>query len=210
MKITVFGTSGKTGRLLIEEALASGHEVVAYARTKESINTVHPKLKVVVGQLSNKEKLKSAISGSDACISTLGGSSMTKHSTEIMEGIANIIAIMEELNVKRFIYMSSIGAGKSRNFMPQPVRFFIADLMLRVPLADHTANENRIMNSKLEWTIIRPGGLTDGAKSDTLKHGSEFTKLTGNLRISRSGVAAFILSQLTDTNYLNKSVWLYE
>ena len=68
MKITVFGASGKTGRLLIEEALASGHEVVAYARTKESINTVHPKLKVVVGQLSNKEKLKSAISGSDACI----------------------------------------------------------------------------------------------------------------------------------------------
>ena len=53
MKITVFGASGKTGRILITEALASGHEVVACVRTKESINTVHPNLNVVVGQHSD-------------------------------------------------------------------------------------------------------------------------------------------------------------
>ena len=94
--------------------------------------------------------------------------------------------------------------------MPQPIRFFIADLMLRVPLADHTANENRITQSQLEWTTIRPGGLTDGAKSDNLKHGTENMKMKGNQRISRSNVAAFILNQLTNSNYVNKSVWLFE
>jgi len=94
--------------------------------------------------------------------------------------------------------------------MPQPIRFFIADLMLRVALADHNVNENRITQSQLEWTIIRPGGLTDGAKSDNLKHGSENTKLKGNISISRSNVATFILNQLTNSKYVNKSVWIYE
>ncbi|GAT63590.1 NAD(P)-dependent oxidoreductase [Paludibacter jiangxiensis] len=210
MKIVVFGASGKTGRLLIEEALTSGYEVIAYVRNKESVKSVHPNLRVVAGQLNEKEKLKSVIIGSDACISTLGGASLTKHNHGIIEGIDNIVDIMEEVNVKRFIYLSSIGVGNSRQYMAQPARFLIADLMLRVPLADHNANESRITQSQLEWTIIRPGGLTDGAKSENLKHGTEYTKLKGNLSISRSSVATFILNQFTDSIYVNKCVWLYE
>ena len=210
MKVVVFGASGKTGSLLIEEALASGHEVIAYVRTRESIKLVHPNLKVVAGQLNEKDKLKSVIIGSDACISTLGGASLTKHSLEIIEGIDNIVSIMEEEKVKRFIYLSSYGAGDSRNYMPLPVRFLIVDLMLRVPLADHNTNESRITRSQLQWTIIRPGGLTNGAKTDNLKHGSEPTKLKGSPNISRSNVAIFILNQLTSSDYVNKNVWLYE
>lgn len=209
MKIVVFGASGKTGRLVLEEALAKGYEVIAYVRDKESVQSVHPNLTVAVGQLNEKEKLKSVIAGSDACISTLGGTFLTKHNHAIMEGIDYIVGIMEEANVKRFIYLSSIGTGDSRRYMAQPARFLIADLLLRIPLADHNANENRIKSSQLEWTIIRPGGLTDGAKSENLKHGAEHTKLKGNLSISRASVAAFILDQLTGKNYVNKSVWLY-
>jgi putative NADH-flavin reductase len=210
MKVVVFGASGKTGSLLIEEALASGNEVIAYVRTRESIKLVHPNLKIVSGQLNEKDKLKSVITGSDACISTLGGASLTKHSPEIIEGIDNIVTIMEEEKVKRFIYLSSYGAGDSRDYMPQPIRFLIVDVMLHVPLADHNTNESRITKSQLQWTIIRPGGLTNGAKTDNLKHGSENEKLKGSINISRSNVAAFILKQLTGSNYVNKCVWLYE
>jgi len=210
MKITVFGASGKTGSLLVDEALKSGHEVTAYVRKPESIKSEHPNLNVVAGYLNEKEKLKSVISGSDACISTLGGASLTKHSRGIIEGIDNIVGIMEEEKVMRFIYLSSFGAGDSRRYMPQPIRFLIADLMLRVPLADHNSNESRIAKSQLNWTIVRPGGLTNGAKTDNLKHGYGATKIKGSLSISRSNVAAFLLSQVTSNDYANKSVWLYE
>jgi putative NADH-flavin reductase len=210
MKIAVFGASGKTGSLLVDEALKSGNVVTAYVRKPESVKSQHPNLRVVAGYLNEKEKLKSVISGSDACISTLGGGSLTKHSSEIVEGIDNIVSIMEEEKVLRFIYLSSFGAGDSRKYMPQPVRFLIADLMLRVPLADHNTNESRITRSKLLWTIVRPGGLTNGAKTDNLKHGWEMTKIKGSLSISRSNVAAFLLDQVTNKDYLNKSVWLQE
>ena len=210
MKIVVFGASGKTGSLLVDEALTSGNYVIAYVRKPESVKSDHPDLKVVTGSLNDKEKLKSVISGSDACISTLGGTSLTKHSHEIIEGIDNIVTIMEEEKVKRFIYLSSFGAGDSRKFMPQPIRFIIADIMLFVPLADHNANESRITKSQLNWTIVRPGGLTNGAKTGNLKHGCEMTKIKGSLSISRSNVAAFLLNQVTNKDYVNRSVWLHE
>jgi putative NADH-flavin reductase len=210
MKIAVFGASGKTGLLLVDEALASGHDVVAYVRKPESFKSDHPNLKVVAGYLNEKDKLKSVISGSDSCISTLGGASLTKHSTEIIEGIDNIVSIMEQESVARFIYLSSFGAGDSRRYMPQPFRFLIADMMLRVPLADHNTNEGRIMKSQLNWTIVRPGGLNNGAKTAYLKHGYEMTKIKGSISISRSNVAAFLLDQVSNKDYTNKSVWLYE
>jgi putative NADH-flavin reductase len=210
MKIVVFGASGKTGSLLVDEALTSGHYVVAYVRKPDSVKSDHPNLKVVAGYLNEKDKLKSVISGSDGCISTLGGASLTKHSREIIEGIDNIITIMEEEQVKRFIYLSSFGAGDSRKYMPQPFRFLIADVMLHVPLADHNTNESRITKSQLDWTIVRPGGLTNGAKTDNLKNGCEMTQVKGSIIISRANVAAFLLDQVSKNDYSNKSVWLYE
>lgn len=210
MKIVVFGASGKTGSLLVEQALNAGHEVVAYVRRPNSVTSANPKLQLVVGSLSDTEALKKAITGADACLSALGGGSLTKSNREVMEGISTIVSTMEASAVPRFIYLSSIGTGDSRNYMPQPIRFLIVDVMLRVPLADHTVNEKRIAASSLQWTVVRPGGLSDGPLTGNLKHGCEKTKLTGNATISRANVAAFMLAQLSDADYVNKYVWLHE
>jgi len=210
MKIVVFGASGKTGSLLVEQALRAGHEVVAYVRRPGSVTSANTKLSVVVGSLSDKVSLKRAITGADACCLTLGGGSLTKSNPEVLVGIANIVDIMEEVGVLRLVYLSSIGVGESRFYMPQPIRFLMVQVMLRVPLADHSVNEKRIAASSLKWTLVRPGGLTDGPSTGNLKHGFEKIKLTGNAGISRANVAAFILAQLTDAACVNKAVWLRE
>jgi len=210
MKVVIFGASGKTGLLLVEYALLNGYQVIAYIRKSRSLTLVHPNLTKVVGQLNNLDKLREAIDGSDACISALGGGSLTKHSPEIIKGIDSIITIMEQESVNRMIYLSSIGAGDSKKYMALPIRILIADILLRVPLYDHTVNEKRIAMSKLQWTVVRPGGLNDDLVSEILNHGSEKTKLKGSPSISRANVAAFMLQQLTDNEYVNKNVWLYE
>jgi putative NADH-flavin reductase len=210
MKITIFGASGRTGQQLVRQALEKGHLVTAFVRRPNSLNLQHLNLKIITGNLDDKEKLQESIAGSDACISALGGNSLTRHAVEIVAGVDRIVTVMEECGVRRFVYLSSIGAGESRFYMPQPIRFFIADVMLRVPLADHNANEKRIAGSSLQWTVIRPGGLTDGPKTGNLKHGSEKIVLKGNANISRSNVASFMLEQPEDTTYISKAVWLQE
>lgn len=116
---------------------------------------------------------------------------------------------MEEVGVKRLICMSSIGAGESRYLMAWPARFLIADVLLRIPLADHTLNETFIAQSLLDWTIVRPGGLTVGPLTPAVKHGVEKTIIKGSPSISRASVAAFILAQIADKKYIKRAAWLY-
>jgi putative NADH-flavin reductase len=209
MKVVIFGANGKTGTLITEQALAKGCQVTAYIRRAGSLTLQHPNLKMIVGNINESVKLKEAIAGSDTVISALGGGSLSRHSTEIIAGIDQIVTQMEQEGVKRFIYLSSLGAGDSRYLMSILIRFFIAYIMLRVPLANHTINEQRIAKSKLQWTIVRPAGLTNGPKTGRLKHGTEKKILKGGPQISRANVAAFLLEQLSDTRYINSAVWLY-
>jgi len=210
MKIVIFGASGKTGTLLVEQALEKGYQVIAYLRKTGPVFKEHPNLKIIVGRLNETLKMKDAITGADACISALGGSSLTKRSPEIVQGIENIVNIMEQVGVRRFIYLSSIGAGDSRFLFAQPIRFLIFNVILRVPLADHNTNENQISSSNLDWTIVRPGSLTNGAITVDLKFGTERVPVTGNKSISRANVTAFMLHQLTIETFSKKAVWLYE
>ena len=210
MKVVIFGANGKTGTLLLNQALDRGFQVVAYVRKAGSILNDHKNLKIVVGNLNETLNLTDAIVGADACISALGGGSLTHRSPEIIQGIDNIVTIMEQEVVPRFIYLSSLGAGESRFLISPFMRLLIVNFMLRVPLADHNANEQRIAKSKLKWTLVRPGSLTDGALTGELKLGSDNNKMKGNLSISRANVASFMLDQLTSNTYENKGVWLCE
>jgi putative NADH-flavin reductase len=208
MKLVIFGAGGQTGRLLTEQALEQGHQVTAYVRRPESVTLTHPALTVVAGQLSDAALLEATVKGADACISVLGGNSLTRHATEILSGIGNIIAAMEKAGTKRLLYMSSIGAGDSRYYMGGLIRFFIVGLMLRIPLADHTTNEKRIMQSNLSWTLVRPTGLGNGPRTGSFRHGSEAFKMTGNSQVSRADVAAFILSEAVKSEYVRKAAWM--
>ena len=208
MNITIFGASGRTGQQLVSQALDRGHQVTAYVRRPEALTIQHPGLRVITGTLEEKDKLREAILCADACLSALGGNSLRKRSATFTNGMEQMVTLMEQEGVLRFIYLSSVGAGESRSFLPQPFRFFIVDVMLRIPLADHHANEQRIAKSRLKWTVVRPGSLGNGPKTGNIIHGSEKTVFNSNTSISRADVASFMLDQLKETTYVNKAVWL--
>jgi len=210
MKLTIFRATGRTGRLLIQQALVAGHYLTVYVRNPAAINMQDNHLKVVQGELHDKTKLNEAITGSDACISVLGGNSLTKHATTICEGIENIVEIMQKLGVGRFIYLSSLGAGESKYLMSPVARLLIVHVFLRIPLFDHTRNQKVIAQSQLKWTILQPGGLTDNALTGVYKSGSESKQIKGSPGISRANVAHFILAELEQNKFIGREVWLYE
>lgn len=100
MKITVFGATGGTGKQLVEQALAAGYEVVAYARNPSKLNISHEHLTVVQGELSDQALIENAIKGSDAVLSTLGPRGGSKNKP-ITQGMQNIIATMKKQGVRR-------------------------------------------------------------------------------------------------------------
>jgi uncharacterized protein YbjT (DUF2867 family) len=73
--------------------------------------------------------------------------------------------------------------------------------------ADKEVQEKYIMESGLEWTIVRPAVLTNGRRMSNYR---AFTAEDSNIRprISRINVADFMLRQIPDRQYVQKAVSL--
>lgn len=75
---------------------------------------------------------------------------------------------------------------------------------------DKARQERVIAESGVEWVIVRPGILTNGAKRGVYRHGENVGSYLLAGRILRADVADFMLNQLTDDTYLHKApglVW---
>jgi putative NADH-flavin reductase len=78
-------------------------------------------------------------------------------------------------------------------------------LLLRRAYADHVSQDHYVKESRLDWTIVRPGAFTDGNHTGVYRHGFPSTDRTITGKISRADVADFMLKQLTDRTYLHET-----
>lgn len=112
---------------------------------------------------------------------------------------------MEQAGVSRLLVQSSLGAGDSGSLMPAPLRLLMK-AALASPLADHDEQEAAVTASALQWTIVRPTGLTDKpalGRWKALQVGQR-GRLGGT--IPREDLAAFMLQALEDEALIGAAV----
>jgi putative NADH-flavin reductase len=102
MRVTIFGATGKTGRMLTQLALVKGYEVIAYARNPAKLEIKDKQLEIVQGELHDQVAIEEAIKGSDAVISLLGPTGTSK-GLPISRGMQMIVQSMKKHGVKRII-----------------------------------------------------------------------------------------------------------
>jgi len=112
---------------------------------------------------------------------------------------------MEKAGVSRFICLSTLGVGNSRTNLNFFWKHLMFGLLLRRAYADHVSQENYVKESRLDWTIVRPGAFTDGNRTGVYRHGFPGTDKTIKGKVSRADVADFMLKQLTDRTYLHET-----
>lgn len=205
MKLLIIGGTGGIGRELIKQALESGHIVCALIRNPKNLKIEHPNLKIIEGNVLDFDKVKMSVSGQDAVISSLGHKRFFIKTTILSEGTKNIIQAMELQNVKRFICITSLGINNSRFKMGLYYTLFVIPVIIFFYFWDKSKQEKLIQNSKLDWTIVRPGQLTNGKKRGKYKHGLNVGNYILTKMISRADVAHFILSQLNDKAYVHQT-----
>ena len=198
MKIAVFGASGKTGILIVYQALNQGHQVTAFARKATRVTIQHQRLKVVEGDVMNYYNVLEAVEGQEAVLCALGVDK-NKPNTILSEGTGNILRAMGVAGVRRFICMSSAGIlGNDSGFWFGKI---FMPLFLNHIFEDKKRQMKIIEESKVDWVIIRPTGLTDSPKTNTYKVnlGNPTSK-----SVPRADVADFMLKLLTDKKYDGK------
>jgi putative NADH-flavin reductase len=203
--ILVIGASKGIGLETVKAALAAGHDVRAFARSAESIRISDDKLEKRNGDALQNGDIERALDGIDAVVQALGvkASDLFKPVTLFSQATRVLIAAMQKRGVKRLVAVTGFGAGDSRNAISW-LQYGPFRLLLGRAYDDKDIQERLIKASKLNWTIVRPGVLTEGRRTGLYRVLVEPAQWRNGI-ISRADVADFIVKQLHSAEYFSKA-----
>jgi putative NADH-flavin reductase len=204
-RVLIIGASKGIGLETTRQALEAGHMVRAFARSAGEILISHPKLDKRRGNALRSSEVTAAITGMDAVIQVLGVSlgdlfwpvHLFSDATRILVGA------MQAQEVKRLISVTGLGAGDSHASINclqlLPFRFFFGRAY-----DDKDVQERLIKGSALDWTIARPGVLTNGSRTGRYKVLKERSQWRNGI-IARADVADFLVRQIEDRAFVGKT-----
>ena len=151
MRVLIFGATGTVGWELVTQALEMGHTVSAFARDPSKLEIRHPSLEIIEGDVMDSAFVDQAVAGHDAVLVALGAGVKGQVRSA---GTLNIIQATQKTNVRRVICLSTLGVGDSRAHLNFYWKYIMFGMLLRAVFADHVAQEEHVMRSGLEWTIV--------------------------------------------------------
>lgn len=201
MKLFVLGATGGTGRPLVEQALARGHEVTALVRRPAALPPA-PHLSLVQGDVFDHSSFVQHLQGHDAVLSALGPSGRSLGPTTLYtRSTEQLLAAMAQTQITRLIAVTSGGVVEgAAPFWFRPIKPFFKFY------ADMKKMETQVMASDTDWTLVRPGYLTDARVTGCYRTAVDAGSLPRGWRISRADVAHFMLEMLEQNQFVRQAV----
>jgi len=200
--VLIIGASKGIGLEVLRQAIAVGHQVRAFSRSANQIGISNSKLEKRRGDALNEADIYAALDNIDVVVQTLGVSAgnLFQPVTLFSDATRILVSSMERRSIKRLITVTGFGAGDSRDAISYlqlvPFRLFLGRAY-----DDKDVQEQIIKSSQLDWTIARPGILTNGPRSDHYKVLIK-TSQWHNGFISRADVADFIVHSIDNEKYV--------
>jgi uncharacterized protein YbjT (DUF2867 family) len=157
--VLVFGGTRGTGLEIARQLRERGDEVVVAVRANSSTQALAALgVRTVVADALDAGQVGAALASGPykAVISTLGTSRGDQAKRPDFVGNRNVIDAAKAAGVRRFVFITVIGAGDSHDTAPLPARNALKEV-----IALKTQAEDYLKASGLDYTIIRPGGLGD-------------------------------------------------
>lgn len=205
-RVAVFGATGATGRQLLRQAVALGHEVTALARRPEAL-AVEGAVKVFGGDVLSPDDVAAVVEGADAVVSALGVGRNRGTTVVYSQGTAAITAAMRATGTRRLVCVSST-AVESAPGTPLPVRLLHRQVLQRLlvrPFADVLAMERQVRASGLDWTVVRAARLTNG-RARGHYHTAVGAPAGRGMSVSRADLAGYMLACLDDPGAVGRTV----
>lgn len=198
MKIAVLGATGRTGRLVVRQALDAGHTVRALARDPGKVDLTHASLEVVKGDASDRDAVARLVDGVDCVVSALGPTSGRKDICSA--GTENVLAARP----RRYVIVSGAGLDVpgDRKDVPGKIVSKLVRWISPAVFHDKVRELEHLRASDTPWVLVRPPRLVDSpAKRDAQVH----LERSPGSSISREALAAFVLRCASEDTYLGKA-----
>lgn len=213
LRILLLGATKGLGKEILKEALSLGFEINCLVRNTKKFPLEQNNIRVFEGDATSSIDLENAVQDSKIIISTLNvmrknlfpWSNITNDKNTISKSSKNIIEISKRKKIKHLISVSAWGVNESLDHIPIWFKLLIKNSNLKYPYIDHGKSEKLLVNSNLNWTILRPSALVNFLNNHQVKE-SISLKNKPSLIISRKSLAKFIINIVDKKNYYNKIV----
>ncbi len=209
MLLVVLGSTGRIGRLVVDEAAQRGWDVRAAIRPGTT-DRRRPHVAPWPTDLEDPAAIDGLVSGADAVIGALGPRTNTAGEVPRFRDTARrLVASMERRRVGRLVLLSGAGVVG-----PDDERGLFDRLMLRLVrtatrhvVAAKQAEKDVVAASNLGWTALRPPFVTDGPRTGRWTLAAPAPGV--GARISRADGAAALVAQVTDESWIGQSPFLW-
>jgi putative NADH-flavin reductase len=207
LRLLVIGGTSGIGLETVRLALERGHEVTAMARRPERMTLSHPNLTLFKGDVADPIAVDEVVKDRDAVIFAIGVGPTQEPVKVFSEGTRNVLNAMDRFNVGQLVMVTGIGAGDSRGHGSIVYDFFVRPVLLSTVYEDKDRSEALILESTVDWVIVRPGFLNDEAGTGNYRVIRDLEGVTAG-NISRADVAQFMLAVVEDEEYWGETVLL--
>ena len=205
-RVLVLGANGPSGRQTVRQALDRGLAVTALTRHPESFPIEHEHLEVVGGDATDRAVMDAAIAGCDAVISVIGTAYTWKPVSVYSASARPLIEAMRRHDLRRVIVVTSMGAPAASEIhegglLKTGLLRLLRSTFTRTLYDDMVRMEGIVAASGLDWTIVRPPGLTHDSGSG---YAVADTRIDAPA-MARADLAAMLLDQVTDERWIGRT-----
>src|SRR5512143_3267074 len=198
-KLLVIGASRGIGLETVKAALLGGHSVRALGRSAANIPSKNAALDKISGNALDSDTIRNALKDVNVVVHAVGVDisprAIFEPTTLFSQSTRILVDAIKAAGVKRLIAVTGLGAGDSRGHGGLLYDAVVFPLLLKRVYDDKDVQEWIIRSSELDWTIVRPGLLTNSPAT------GQYRVLTAPNdwrfgTISRADVADFIVRQI--------------
>lgn len=208
MKIALFGATGRTGRYILDQALADGHRVTVLARNPSKLPPGKYSLTIQLGDVLDASAVDDVVFGQDAVISALGlGSSQQLDA--FSHGVANIVTAMQANKVRRLVVIAGGGILLDRTTGQMRVASPAYPAVYRPYAEEHRRIYEHLISTDLDWTLVCPTSMFDEPAVGAVRNEIDYVPIDGK-RITYADAGHFAYAQLGDNSHLRQRVGIAE
>jgi putative NADH-flavin reductase len=202
MKLALLGSTGRTGRHVLDAALTRGHDVTVLVRDPMRLpDGLSPAVRVVTGSSTDRAALASLADGADAVVSTLGPTA--KEGDLHTRTAEALVDVLSHSGPRRFVGVS--GAGIDLPGDRKSLRDKLISAAIRrfggAVVKDKPREYEILAASSLEWTLARAPRLVDGpATGLVLQHDAHVS--TRSTTLVRADLATFVMDVVEQRLYI--------